>query len=178
MGSYTAGPTYPKTCVSDATAGSVVWTSPGNITTNGASFASAAVTACFVHGTMIATTDGDKEIETLQIGDEVLAFKGKIVSVVKITGIHDDYASTLVNLWYPQELRVTPEHPIASGENWVNANDLKIGDAITRVENGRVITGYVAHTELEVLDEAVPVRTLTVTAPHTFVANGLGVHNK
>ncbi|MFH0789576.1 MAG: TIM44-like domain-containing protein [Pseudomonadota bacterium] len=133
---------------------------------------------CFPAGTGIATPTGRKAIERLAAGDEVLAVDGKgrtgstLVKTILVG------KSPLLKLetrdgW----LLATRDHPIGlGGGRFRPAGDLNVGDDIIRWEKGRLIAGKIRGVDQRAGEGLV--FNLEVEAPHTFIAEGIVVHNK
>lgn len=130
---------------------------------------------CFAPGTLVATPAGPRPIESLQLGDRVLAPQsdGRLVPA-QVTGTYLNFTPLLVLHTDAGDLRTTEEHPLlaASGE-FLPASALGIGTRLARADgNPAAIRSVTRHAE------SGPVYTLQVDGPHTFVADGFVVHNK
>lgn len=133
---------------------------------------------CFPIGTAIATPQGEKAIEKLAAGDEILAVdeRGHTVRTrVKTIFINK---SPLVQVETPEgNFLTTKDHPISVGQGrFRRVGDLHAGDLITRWKNGRLIKetiGGINDTAGQGL-----VFNLEVNEPNTFIAGGIVVHNK
>lgn len=80
---------------------------------------------CFPAGTKIKTLSGDKNIEELSIGDEVLSHKG----IRKISATGSRIAETRqISFSGGAEITTTDEHPFFTKRGWVEAKDLIEGD--------------------------------------------------
>ena len=176
----TAGPNLAGAGADDATVGTQVWSNTANITADAGTFALVSLSACFKYGTMVATPNGDVLIENLLVGDTVYAFDmDKNLSLVIIQSIHDDNASTYIELTIGDIiLSVTPEHPIYSAGQFVFANELAPGDLVIVLKDGVLTDTAITSTRIVIIDNAIQVRTISVDTPNTFFANGVGVHNK
>jgi len=101
------------------------------------------VEGCFLAGARVRTRHGEKPIEQIQVGDEVLTHKGRYRRVYHT--MKRPYRGTIYNIRYfgdsRQTLRVTEEHPLlvvqrerarsrnASFEpKWLTASEVKPGD--------------------------------------------------
>ena len=90
---------------------------------------------CFIAGTLVATSDGMKPIEDIEVGDEVLAYDPEtgeqaykpVVRLFRNTT--DDWYHVHVN---EQDITCTAEHPfyVADIEEFVPAKDLKVGQHV------------------------------------------------
>jgi predicted lipid-binding transport protein (Tim44 family) len=114
----------------------------------------------------------------LTSGDEVLAITGDgltVPSTVKTIFVSKD---TMVRIKTTGgDLVTTTEHPVSLKEGvFKQARDLLPGDRVVKWKNGRLTTKTVRKV-LFTKDEAL-VFDLQVGAPHTYVAEGIVVHNK
>ena len=129
---------------------------------------------CFIAGTAITMADNTtKPIEEIKVGDMVLAFdeqtgemKEDIVSHVFSYDKEDTYL--VIN----NHLRVTPVHGFLSKGEWLNIGDLKVGDTLTNTKGEDVPI-----ERIDVIKETVDIYNFEVNPYHTYVANGLIVHN-
>lgn len=128
---------------------------------------------CFVPGTQIATPHGKRPIESLRLGDPVYAVApgGRLVA----TAVDGIYLNRAVERWIRTDrgvLRTTDEHPLLTAGGFVDAGAVAFGDHLATA-HGLLPVRAVGHGVAEV-----PVYTLRVGGPHTFVADGAIVHNK
>jgi len=133
---------------------------------------------CFPAGTAIATPQGEKAIEQLAAGDEILAVdeQGHTVRTrVKTIFINK---SPLAKVETPEgNFMATGDHPVSIGQGrFRRIFDLHTGDTITRWENGRLIEGKISGVNQTAGKSLV--FNLEVNEPHTFIAKGVVVHNK
>lgn len=133
---------------------------------------------CFPTGTSIATPQGRKAIEELAAGDDVLAVDGEgrtVRTTVKTVFINK---SSLMKIETDEGvLLATRDHPVSlGGGRFRPAGDLKSGDRITQWENGRLTAGKIRSVDRGAGEGLV--FNLEVNGPHTFVAEGIVVHNK
>lgn len=122
---------------------------------------------CFVAGTLVVTSAGAQQIETLQIGDTVLA-RDELTGDTAYKPITDIYINDAGSVWELTILdslghrdvhRVTGTHPYWSLGQWVSVENLAVGDQLTTA-NGVVATvlakrdtGFITRTyNLEVAD--------------------------
>jgi hypothetical protein len=128
--------------------------------------------SCVAEGTLVATPGGAVRIESLVPGDEVLSYdvarRERAVAIV----VHSDasYAESLLELG---ALRVTPSHPVFSlAGAWRLAGELSAGDRLLSLDLEPIdVSPRALATPATVYD-------LSVTAPHTYFAGGVLVHNK
>lgn len=131
---------------------------------------------CVAEGTHIATPDGDVPVETLAIGAEVLAYDVDTHRRSLATVIRMDRGTGGALVAFG-DLLVTREHPLwvtspEGGGAWKRAGDVAAGTTLLGASLERL-----AATPIEVGGAHV-VYDLGVTAPHTYFAGGVLVHNK
>jgi len=158
---------------------------------------------CFAAGTQISLSNGDaKNIEDIVVGDEVFGWNGNSIESSVVTAIdhrhtvggHGDACKTLgdePSLYTINDtgIEFTPEHPFLTKDGWKslvpNPNDepyksiqeskvLSVGDSILRNLNWEEIEtiGVVRS------DSEERVYNITVEKLHSYIANGIVVHNK
>lgn len=158
---------------------------------------------CFAAGTEISLSNGDvKSIEDIVEGDEVLGWDGESIQSSVVTAIdhrhtvgsHADACKSLgdePSLYTINDTKIefTPEHPFLTKEGWkslvpdpnqkpYNSEQepkvLKVGDEINKdgewveIEDIRIIRS----------DAEESVYNITVDKLHSYIANGIIVHNK
>jgi len=141
---------------------------------------------CFIAGTEITLANGDsKNIEDIIVGDEVIGWKdgersNSIVSELKPTILGDR------NLYNINDLKITftDEHPFLTKDGWKSIKPdngteyglLVIGDEVNYQGDWIVIN------ELNEVQEDnnynTPVYNFTVKDIHSYIADGIIVHNK
>jgi hypothetical protein len=130
---------------------------------------------CMVPGTQIALEDGSsKAVEEIRVGDRVMSYDETTGTMTadQVAVVHDpvDWTYYIV---INGELRLTPSHSVLSNGTWIEAAEIRPGDAITRAD------GTAATVEsLDVVEKPVTVHNIATSPNHTFVANGYIVHNK
>jgi predicted phage tail protein len=131
---------------------------------------------CFASGTMVSTPSGRRPIETLSVGDSVLAFdqRGKIVqSAVAAVHRHEDEMVHRYEIWGGGELFATPNH-------WVLNQFGAFAEIGSLVILEDMLVDEIGHLRPIVQSTPTcrqPVYNLTVADWHTFIANGIRVHN-
>ena len=129
---------------------------------------------CFPAGVMILTPDGETAIELLEIGDEVLSFDYEGNAAVSVVDkIHRHSEDTVSRLYYwGGSLRITDNHWVLNQYNaFALAGTMTEHDAlIDSIGHLRPVIGIRPET-LE------PVFNLSVIPNHTFIADGIRVHN-
>ncbi len=151
------------------------------------------IASCFGAGTRIATPDGEVAIETLQVGQPVLAFDEASGAVVQshVTAVfrHEESRLGQLSLGDGQVLRVTAEHPIycPSSRRYRPAGELQAGDALLRLlpaqaSDGAQRAAQLKQTRLQAalspLPETQTVYNLSVATYENYFADGVLVHNK
>ncbi|WP_394844745.1 Hint domain-containing protein [Pendulispora brunnea] len=139
---------------------------------------------CFVAGTLVATPSGERPIESLAVGDLVLA-RGESDDVVAprhITRTFVRAAPSLVDvIWMTidgerERVRSTPEHPYFTlDRGWIAAEELRVNEALLDRDGHEVHVAKV----LPIPQEAM-VYNLEVDVDHTFFVGrtGIWVHNQ
>ncbi len=132
---------------------------------------------CFTAGTKIRTPKGSKSIELLAPGDSVISIdhKGrKILNQIKSIFATRSKILTLVTKY--GELHTTDEHPIAINlKQFVRADQLHVGNAILIETNDQLILSRIS--AIKQAPEQL-VFNLETHSPHTYIADGVVVHNK
>ena len=136
---------------------------------------------CFVAGTKVKTAEGDRNIEELQVGDEVYAYDtltGTIaLKQVDASIVHE--VSQLVHVTVAgEEIVTTVEHPFyVVGYGFKRAGDLQVGENVLSLD-GRIED--IEEIWVEDLAETVTVYNLEVRDFHTYFVAELGVlvHNQ
>jgi hypothetical protein len=135
---------------------------------------------CFSPGTQISTPEGNKNIESLAIGDHVYSFdpvtkEKKPAKVVKTFKGHCKESQGLSPLFILQHekgvLEVTADHWVYTGDNnnmFKAAKDLCVGDCFV-LENGQKSIIY----SITKKEEYEYVYNINVEKYHNFIANGV-----
>jgi predicted lipid-binding transport protein (Tim44 family)/uncharacterized membrane protein YgcG len=133
---------------------------------------------CFSAGTRIDTPEGSVPIETLKSGDKILAItrEGQTVETT-VRGIFIHKNLVLRIKTKEEILFATKEHPVSlGGGRFQMAGELHPGDRIMKWRGGRLIEEEVQ--EVSITDKDGLVFNLQADEPHTFLAEGIVVHNK
>ena len=152
---------------------------------------------CFAAGTPVQTRDGQRNIEDLRVGDEVLSYNEQTgqTEYQPITALYAHQNALVLNITVegePKPLKVTPEHPFLvyrarsdlsaeesdpdshpNGE-WIEAGHLKVGDQL-RTANGT----WAAITDIKAGGSVEWAYNFEVAENHSYVVgqNGVVVHN-
>ena len=136
---------------------------------------------CFAAGTLIATSDGDKPIESICIGDYVLSkneFTGE-VAYKKVTNLFVRSVGQLVHIQANEvDIQTTTEHPFwVHNRGWVPANKLSVGDLLELCDNTGIAIDKI---ELKTSENLIPVYNFEVEDWHTYFITNMHilVHNK
>lgn len=140
---------------------------------------------CFAAGAHITMADGSvKKIQLVKAGDMVRGQDGSVNTVKKLiahTGLPDGKLYVINN----HDFRVTNNHPILTTDGWktikggkvhgMDTTALKVGDMLVKLdgttEKVTDITGYNADNDTRTFN-------LEVDGNHTYVVDGIVVHNK
>ena len=135
---------------------------------------------CFTYETPILTSDGQKAIGEIKIGDKVWSkdqLTGK-VSLKPVTNVFVHQVNSLLNLWVKgQKLTTTKNHIFyVAGKGWIEAGQILSKDKVM-MKDGSL--EEVTQTDDVALTEAVNVYNFEVADWHTyFVGQGILVHNQ
>ena len=134
-------------------------------------YATVSHSACFVAGTPVKTRNGPRAIESLQVGDEVLAqdvVSGRLGFEPVVAVYHNPPSATVQVATEEDSLVATGIHRFwAVGKGWVMARDLRPGDLI------RTVGG--ASRVMDVSPRAIqPVFNLEVAKAKTFFVGKAG----
>ncbi len=129
---------------------------------------------CFAPGTMVLTPKGEKAIENLRVGDEILTRKSETSSKLVKTKIKQ-IGSYLVDgyIVVNNKLRLTPNHTLFVNGSWKRVGEIEVGDVLT-IQNGK--PEKVA--SLSFVQEWGLVYNIELENYHTYFANGIYVHNE
>lgn len=138
---------------------------------------------CFEEGTLVATPDGPRRIEEVEIGDSVLAWNpetGETTTEI-VTALIRPEPKLLWRLeardadGETERFFVTDDHPwFVEGVGWMETRHLAAGQRIETADDRGLTILDIAPT-----DRIARTYTLTVTGPHTFLVgeDGAVVHN-
>ena len=145
-----------------------------------------AAPCCFIAGTEISLSNGDsKNIEDVIVGDEVIGWKdgersNSVVSELKPTLLGDRSLYNINDL----KITFTDEHPFLTKDGWksivpdegTDYGILKVGDIINKDDVWIQIK--VINKIEEEFQYDTPVYNFTVKDIHSYIADGIVVHNK
>ncbi|MDP3235692.1 MAG: Hint domain-containing protein [Myxococcales bacterium] len=140
-------------------------------------------TSCIARGARVRTRQGERRIETLTVGDEVLAVDpstGEVADAV-VHEIRRAPRETIALRGAAFELVCTTDHPLwdPDAAAWANAGDWALGERHSLVLVTEAGLETVAVEERALAAGVAEVFDLVLTHPfHAFVANGVVVHNK
>ena len=146
-----------------------------------------AYTWCFPAGTLVRTPEGERPIETLELGDSVIGV-GPVSHeerVQKVVSLHEATKSELRDLSFASGRKITASegHPFAVWNDkkteflFVPVEKLWVG-AESVVPNNDGPLGSDAIVSVDKKDGAAVVYNLSVAPDETFIAGGVLVHNK
>lgn len=137
--------------------------------------------SCFTGETLVATEDGFKRIDEIQVGDKVWAYniETKELELKEVVAVFVRETKELLHLTTSEgELTTTSNHPFyIEGKGWVAAGDLELGDEFYSLDGSRVT---VLKWEYEELEETLTVYNMEVEDFHTYFVGEYGVlvHNE
>ena len=108
---------------------------------------------CFAEGTLIATADGQKAIEDIEVGDLVWATDTETgeTALKEVVRLFRNETKEWIHITVNGEkITCTPEHPFYSPvKGWTSAVDLRAGDILVMLNGEYVIIEQVQHELLE-----------------------------
>ena len=129
---------------------------------------------CFLPGTEITTSIGQKKIEDIRVGDYILTKEkddsGQLVKAQVVRTTSHLVKGYLVINGYVQ---VTENHRIFVNGEWVKAGNIKVGDSLLNSQGKAVIVKSVQKH-----DDWLWVHNFEVEGQHTYFADNLYVHNE
>jgi hypothetical protein len=135
--------------------------------------------ACFDGDTLVATEDGFKRIDEIQVGDRVWSYNiesgEKKLKEVKQVFVSE--SNEILHLETTEgNIDATTNHPFyVKGKGWVAAGTLVVGDEVHTLDGD---TGTVVGLKFEKLDKPIAVYNIEVEDFQSyFVGNGVLVHN-
>ena len=138
--------------------------------------------SCFAAGTKVSTPSGDKNIEEIKVGDEVLGYDHKkdIVTTSKVFRVfkHKNKKYGELSLSNETKLLVTREHPfyLVDKKKYVTADKLNPNDKLLLISNNKVETVTVIKYIKSVAKA--DVYNISVKDLKNYFVNKVLVHNK
>lgn len=127
----------------------------------------------FVAGTLISAPYGEIPIEELENGMEVYAWdKNGRKKVVKILALRKGFKKTVILSTKSSQVEATIDHPFWTRKRgWQKAEKLTVWDEVS------VYGKWERLQKIELTGKIKDVYNLSLESPHTYMANGFGVHN-
>ncbi|GGO00246.1 hypothetical protein GCM10010969_21220 [Saccharibacillus kuerlensis] len=133
---------------------------------------------CFTAGTQVKTDQGDKNIEDIQVGDQVLS-KDDVTGeegYKTVTATFNHIAEEIYTIHVGgQKIESTYNHPFwVEGKGWTYVKDLKVGDELTQADGTKLEI-----EQIELDKRSARVYNMTVDEFHTYFVSDLAiwVHN-
>ncbi len=127
---------------------------------------------CFMAGTLVETLDGAVAIEDLHVGDRILGLSDD--GEVAVNEVVETYRTLAVEFFIiNDEISVTGTHPFLVGGDWIEAQDIRVGDILAGSGGTAVPVN-----SIQLVEHGVRVFNVSVSGDHTFFAGGILVHNK
>lgn len=139
---------------------------------------------CFVAGTKVITKNGYKNIENIEVGDEVLTHKNRFKKVLRVGGKDSAEVYKIKFVGLGQDFTyVTAEHPyyVYRGKKrtpeWIEVKDLELDtDSATSYDKqGNLVSHKLFYKEK--LEETFKVYNIEVEEDNSYTANNAIVHN-
>ncbi len=142
---------------------------------------------CFVAGTLILTSMGNKLIEDINIGDEVWAYDENTneKALKKVTNVFRYTTKKWLHLVFEftngafEEVVCTEEHPFyVSNIGWIEANKILEKDVVLMYNDKE--KAILVSMQLEILDDETTTYNFEVEDYHSYYVgeNGILVHNR
>ena len=126
-------------------------------------------TACFAAGTPIAVQGGFKNIEDIQVGDQVWSWDEQTdtLGLKPVLATAEKESDALIELGFGKErFKTTPEHPFWINNSWKAAGEIQRGDEAYLLDKRKVQLLEPVHETLE--DVPVKVYNFEVADWHTY----------
>lgn len=129
---------------------------------------------CFAAGTKIKMADGSqKNIEEIGLGDQILTFENEHAKRLVEAEVIETFDHLVPEYWVINgHLKVTPEHRVFVNNGWQMIGEARVGDYLVD-DSGQLVR----IESIERVRELVKVYNFHVEDYHTYIANGLYVHN-
>ncbi|WP_231505405.1 polymorphic toxin-type HINT domain-containing protein [Paenibacillus massiliensis] len=137
---------------------------------------------CFAAGTKVQTDEGEKNIEDIEVGDQVLA-KDELnpdgeLAYKEVTALYRNQRDDIIKLHVGEQvIETTDNHPFwVEGKGWIFADELQVGDKLQKADGSNLMIDKV---EFLKLDKPITVYNFTVADFHTYYVTDIGiwVHN-
>lgn len=134
---------------------------------------------CLVSDTLVKTPVGNRKVEDLEVGDEVITPLGGKATVTKVS---KRLADSLVTFSAAgRTLRCTPEHPILTQDGYKPASELTLLDSVAVqfeiTSEPCLLLRKITDLQRESLMESVWVHNFSCEPFEAYIANGMAVHN-
>lgn len=141
---------------------------------------------CFIAGTLVLTSIGNKNIEDIEVGDEVWAFDEATgeKALKKVIQLFRNTTDKWTHLLFKnnetkvvEELVCTPGHPFyVDNLGWIEADKLLENDEVLLYNSSKVT---LVNKEIEILDTPENIYNFEVEDYHTYYVgnNGILCHN-
>lgn len=129
---------------------------------------------CLLAGTRITLADGSsKPAEDISVGDLLLSYdqNSKTMKPARVVSTHAPFETDhyyIIN----GKIRMTGGHPVLTEGKWLEADQLRIGDALTDAKGKEELV-----FSIEEVNDSAPTYNFQVSSG-TYVAEGIVVHNK
>jgi intein/homing endonuclease len=135
---------------------------------------------CFAEGSMVLTCAGEREIETVQPGDQIWSLDCNRQILVRERVIKTlEYSSGKVLRFVcegSREFRVTAYHSILTRSGWRKAGKLRVGDMVRFRSNAGKFIWCAVEAPAEPFGEQ-KVFNLITSGQHNYIVNGTVAHN-
>lgn len=134
---------------------------------------------CFIYETPITLLGGTyKSIGQISIGDSVLGIDdiGNVVTNVVTNIIKYTVGQVVILTIGNKRISTTPEHPFRVGNSYVNVSNLRVGDILSELVDGKL--NNVTLDDIRYVNDQTVVYNITTSPNHTYFANNIAVHNK
>ena len=141
-------------------------------------------TFCLPADAQVSTEQGPKDIIDVKPGDRVWSFNGESLELAPVSWSGQTGELPLFTVrTASRTLRATGNHPVlvavADGYRYVPVEGLRVGDVLVSAHGVGDGMGMESTSVIEISESREPVRVYDLTVPgnHSFVADGLVVHN-
>lgn len=132
---------------------------------------------CFTAETPVLTAEGYKAIHLIEVGDSVWAYNDttQVSAWKEVIGIFTTERDALYKIHLGEQLiETTSDHPFYVSGEWINAENLKVGDKLTTFSGIEQLI-----SSIEIVPGDYTVYNFTVADFHTYYVSAYGVlvHN-